>query len=212
MKATEEIINISSEQLSSAPIESSESLLVGLGSLGAELAELLSKKNGFFTFEASLHVYSSAVSKEDALSIQNWNSPGCWRNEYGQLVPASALFFAQDAFGNQFAFSGGEVKVFCAESAEFISVGTSLEAWATEILEDWRNLTGFYLAHDWQIANRPLQKGERLIPKIPFVIGGPHNIENLYAGEITRAMRFRASIARQIANLPDGMPVTLKIT
>jgi hypothetical protein len=51
-----------------------------------------------------------------------------------------------------------------------------------------------------------------LIPKIPFVLGGKYEVDNLYAGNIVDAMRFRASLARQISAIPDGTAITISTT
>ncbi len=87
----------------------------------------------------------------------------------------------------------------------------SLAEWAELLLSDWRGFTGFELAHEWQVANRPLAAGERLIPKIPFVIGGKYEVAILYAGQNVAAMRFRGDFARQIAQLPEGTRISLKV-
>jgi len=51
----------------------------------------------------------------------------------------------------------------------------------------------------------------RTLTKVPFVVGGKYELDNLYAGNILEAMRFRASLARQIAEVPDGTPINLKV-
>jgi hypothetical protein len=50
----------------------------------------------------------------------------------------------------------------------------------------------------------------RLIPKQPFVLGGPFSIENLYLGDAAEGMRLRAEIARQLEHLPDGARVAFR--
>jgi hypothetical protein len=84
--------------------------------------------------------------------------------------------------------------------------------WVDKILTDHNFLTGFPLAHEWQIRHGVLPSGSRLLPKVPFVAGGAYEIENLYSLESVKGMRFRGSIARQIADLPDGAKVRFEIT
>jgi hypothetical protein len=50
----------------------------------------------------------------------------------------------------------------------------------------------------------------RLLPKTPFVCGGKYQLDNLYSVEEVKGMQFRASIANQIRDLPDGSDVVLK--
>jgi len=132
----------------------------------AALREVLQTKNGFFAFESALHVFPAGISA-DHLTLSYWNDPDSWKSEYGALISADALFFAQDAYGNQFAVREDGVYLFYSEFAEFELVAKSLGEWAEKILDDWRGYTGYDLAHEWQIANRPLREGERLIPKVP---------------------------------------------
>lgn len=62
----------------------------------------------------------------------------------------------------------------------------------------------------WQEANGPLPAGSRLVPKQPFVLGGPFERDNLYVGDAVEAMCFRGDMARQIAELPDGASLTIR--
>jgi hypothetical protein len=121
------------------------------------------------------------------------------------------LFFAQDVFGNQFGINNNEVSIFYSESAEIEPLAKTLAEWGEVILDDWRGLSGYDLAHEWQIKNHPLCEGERLLPKVPFVIGGKYETDNLYSGQVDAAMRFRGNLARQIASVPDGTPINFKI-
>jgi hypothetical protein len=49
------------------------------------------------------------------------------------------------------------------------------------------------------------------MPKIPFVMGGEYNIENLWAGDAVQGMRFKGDMALQIRDVPDGGAVKLNI-
>jgi hypothetical protein len=98
---------------------------------------------------------------------------------------------------------------FNPETGNIEVVATSLEGWAERILADYTVETGWPLAHEWQRRYGPLPVQERLIPKIPFVLGGAYDTDNLYAIDAVKGMRFRADIARQIRDLPDGTQVKL---
>jgi hypothetical protein len=208
--AMDKLLAIAGNQLLPAWDVEDESLLSQKGHLGKELLEVLRKRNGFYAFESSLHVLPLGKSRE-TLTLGYWNDPHGWRQEFGKLIPSDLVFFAEDAFGNQFAFGQDGVSLFYPEFAEVEHLTDSLEEWAKLILSDWRGYTGYDLAHEWQLANGPLQERQRLLPKVPFVIGGKYEIANLYAGDILQAMRFRASLASQIANLPDGTAVRMRV-
>lgn len=210
MSALEKLLSIASPALSTAGQPLDRAYFEPYGDLGRELHALLTQRNGFFAFESALHVLPFG-DEAPPPTLQSWNDNSCWKYEYGTLLPGAMLCFAQDAFGNQFCLHDGTVGLCEVETAKVERLADTLAEWAPRSPADWRGLTEFELAHEWQIANRPLGPGERLIPKIPFVIGGKYEVANLYAGQIVAAMRFRGDFARQIADLPDGSRVTLKV-
>jgi len=93
------------------------------GALGEGLRTLLRCLNGFYAFESALHVFSTARSG-DEIDLNAWNSDVLWRFEYGDLAEG-ALFFAEDAFGNQCK----HVCFFDAETGEFTEFSDDLEAY-----------------------------------------------------------------------------------
>lgn len=209
-KAFEKLISVAGDALLPQWHVNDEEALAPFGRVGGELLEVLQRKNGLFAFESALHVLPLG-SGRDFLNLGLWNNPKSWKAEFGDLVPPSLLFFAQDVYGNQFYIRNDEVGLFYPEFAEIEPLAKSLAEWGDIVLSDWRGFSGYDLGHEWQVLNGPLSDGERLIPKIPFVLGGKYEVNNLYAGQIVDAMRFRASVARQIAGLPDGTAIDLKI-
>jgi hypothetical protein len=171
------------------------------------VGELLAARNGFFAFASALHVRPSGGVVGD---VVDWNREDGWRKAYGQLADG-LFFFAEDAFGNQFALDrDGRVVAFDAETGGLEPLAESIIDWVKVLLDDWRHLTGYPLAHDWQDANRPLTQGERLLPRTPFVIGGEYSVENLTAAVDHEAMAYRGEIATQIAHLPEGTEIVLR--
>jgi hypothetical protein len=49
----------------------------------------------------------------------------------------------------------------------------------------------------------------RLSPKIPFLIGGKYETNNLYILDFYKRLDVSASIYHQIKDLPDGTPVEI---
>jgi hypothetical protein len=170
---------------------------------------MLQNKNGFYAFESALHVFPAGC-KSITLDIEEWNSSTSWRREYGDSLQGN-IFFAEDIFGVQFALCSSGVRKFDPETGEFDDFASDIETWAAMILEDYNYETGYQLAHDWQSQNGSLPMGKRLLPKIPFVLGGAYEIGNLYAADALKGMLFRADIWRQIRDLPDGNQVRLKV-
>jgi len=121
------------------------------------------------------------------------------------------LFFAEDAFGNQFAIDADRVVFFDPETAKAEKVAQTLEDWAGILLDDYAYYTGYPVAHEWQVRNGPLRPGVRLLPKVPFVCGGEFSVSNLGPIEEREGMGFRANLARQMKDLPDGARINFKI-
>ena len=176
--------------------------------LPAPLASLLSMCNGFYVFESALHVFPSAATSTER-AVTEWNAPGVWRDAYLDLE-SSWWFFAEDIFGGQFALGDG-VCTFDPETGAMSPIADDIEGWAGAVLDGYDVMTGFPLAHEWQVRNGSLRPGRRLVPKVPFVLGGEFSVDNLYDGDSVEAMRYRGQLASQIRDLPDGATVTLRI-
>ena len=144
------------------------------------------------------------------MGISQWNKSALWKNGYGTEL-GSSLFFAEDIFGGQFCIRNGAVSYFEPETGEFTAVAATVEDWARWILEEPEVRTGAPIAQAWQRKHGPLKPGKRLLPSVPFVLGGQYEIGNLYEIEDVEGMCFRASIASQLNGVPDGATVELDL-
>ncbi|HEY5924118.1 MAG TPA: hypothetical protein VIV11_20700 [Kofleriaceae bacterium] len=174
-----------------------------------ELLALLGRRNGFYAFAGALHVFPAGGAVMD---VDRWNDPSLWRGGYEHLIPAHCLCFAEDAFGHPFMLTADGVERCDPETAERELVASSIEDWAQRLVDEHRVMTGWPLAQAWQEQYGVLQPGVRLVPKLPFVVGGGFTVDNLYAANAVEAMRFRADLAWQISQLPDGTELTFEIT
>lgn len=206
----DKLVSIASAQLGRVGAPLPAELLGQAGSHAAGLRALLGQKNGFMAFESALHVFP-AGSTPNGYSIEQWNAPSLWRAAYGDAA-ADGLFFAEDIFGEQFCLRSSSIWRFNPETGDSEELAATLEEWAARLLQDYDGETGYPLAHAWQERHGPLPLDRRLLPKIPFVAGGKYALENLYAAEAVEGMKFRAELARQIRNLPDGTPIRFEIT
>jgi hypothetical protein len=208
MNATAKLVSISSESLSIAELPSPPPEL-WRGPLGTDLLELLRLRNGFYAFEGALHVLPWG-QPSGVMNLEAWNSRDLWTHEYGGLAEG-LFFFAEDAFGNQFCLREGGVCSFDAETGETESLGRSVEDWAHRVLSEYELLTGFPLFHDWQVEHGRVPSGSRLVPIVPFVLGGEYSLPNLRVAGAVSAMRSCGNLARQILDLPDGTRVEFKL-
>ena len=169
---------------------------------------MLRAKNGFYAFESALLVRPFRRNVAP-LGIEEWNAPDRWRAEFKDQL-GGALFFGEDVFGAQFCIRHDKIWTFDPETGTFEVMSSSLSSWADDVMSNYELRTGYPLAHDWQMANGPLPVGARLLPKMPFVCGGKYELGNLYPVGDVNAMLFRASIANQIHDLPDGAEIVVK--
>jgi hypothetical protein len=204
------LISIGSQSLGKSSFTLGEQILNLAGNLQRELNNLLTKKNGFYAFESSLHVFQSGSSDNQIITLETWNSEELWRNKYEEFAQ-DCLFFAEDIFGGQFCIKNNNICSFDPETGELEIIADSLENWAKCILEDYDFFTGFSLAHDWQKKYGLIPPNTKLIPKIPFVFGGEFNLDNLYLLDSVKAMKLRANLAKQILNCPDGTQIIFKL-
>lgn len=179
------------------------------GPLSDELVSILRARNGFNAFESALHFFPAQTSLL-SVGIDEWNRPGGWREEYGELSEG-CLFFAEDIFGGQFCIESNRVWQFDPETGERVSMGGSLDEWARNLLSDYEMLTGHALAHAWQEVNGVIPEGMRLVPRTPFVLKGEFALSNLVLMDSERSMRIRGNLARQIKGLPDGAQIGFRI-
>jgi hypothetical protein len=208
MTSIEKLLSISSGPLSRHPVTVRVADFDASTSAAAELLGLLETRNGFYAFESALHVFPAALN-ENEMTLSHWNSQSLWRYEYGALA-GKMFFFAEDAFGGQFCIDEGQFCSFDPETGSVEFISQTLEGWAKRLLEDYRVLTGWPLLSEWQRRNGPISPGKRLVPAIPFVLGGEYSLANLNAANAVNAMKFRGYLAGQIKDLPDGTEIKLR--
>lgn len=208
MTSLDKLLSISSESLADKPNVIPE--LVSAYDLGAELIQMLERRNGFYAFESALHVFP--LTDDSETGLEAWNAMSLWRSGYDDLADG-LLFFAEDALQDQFCLSKKQLGVhrFHAETGLTTQVAECVEDWAAVILTKYKTETGWTLLHEWQQENGPLPLGKRLMPKLPFFLGGGYEIENLWAGNPLEGMRFKGDLAIQTRDLPEGATVKLNI-
>lgn len=179
-------------------------------SLGNQLLDLLAKKNGFYAYESSLHVFPSGECPQGEYDLLDWNAPSLWKDAYEQDL-RSMLCFAENTFGEQFCISADRVGKFDPETGSVKAFAQTLDEWASIIIKNPDFHLGYSLTHAWQQKNGPLPTGKRLIPARPFVLGGDFAVANLHAMDAVEGIRSRGAVANQIKNLPDGTSIKLNV-
>lgn len=197
------LLDISSPALSEAEVQSP--LFAEFGKRGAEIQAMLAQRNGLYAMRSALHVFPccSVPPLHAGGDIDTWNDVNTWKSHYA-FLETSLLCFAEDIFGGQFCTDGQSIFSFDPETGETDSMADDLEGWAYAILDNYEYHTGFSLADAWQKKNPRLPIGKRLIPQTPFALNGEFDIKNLSTVDAVEGMIFRAKLANQIHELPDG--------
>jgi hypothetical protein len=208
-KSLRKLASVGSNEILTPPLPSENGDLDAWGRNGEVLLGWLRWKNGFFAFESAFHVFPVGLA-DGIVDLNTWNRPSTWRNMYGGLANGY-LFFAEDIFGDQFCLKQDGVGRFDAETGAVTHLCEGLDSWAELVLREFELYTGYRLAHEWQVRNRPLRTNERLVPKMPFITGGRYVTDNLAAVDSLQGMRFRGELAVQIRDLPDGTPIRYKV-
>lgn len=173
-----------------------------------DLAELLTRTNGFTTANAGVQVFRAGPGGLGP-ELAAWNAATTWKDTYGDL--AQGLFcFGQDLFGVQFAVEEhSRVVTFDPETGDREIIGAGLDDWARWLLSDLDHHAVRSFATGWQDRHGPLDYDQRLIPRQFFVLGGTYDDDNLVAADAATAMRIRGPLARQLHGLADGTTIRL---
>ncbi len=164
--------------------------------------------NGGYFFDNALHIFGTAeeTPHHDLNYINN-----LFRVSFRELSK-DIWFFAEDIFGNPYGFYDNNVILFNLETSDKEIVAKDFSGWLNEINNDIDYYTGQSLAQKLNKEDKfQLSCGKRLGAKYPFVIGGEYTIENLTLKGFKDNIGYNASIAKQIADLPDGSAIKLDI-
>jgi len=206
-KSIDKLISISSKAKSDTLCGDLSEFNITNKCLITQLKYLLSKKNGFLAFESALNVFTD-VSNEIITNIHTWNRLSGWKSSYSPLVD-DVLFFGEDVFANQFGLTNTGIIRFEPESGKISNHSNSIEEWANILLSEYDYETGWSLAKEWQLKNGRLHNNYRLLPKVPFILNGEYETDNLIAVEENHAMGAYGRLYNQIKDLSDGTTTTI---
>jgi hypothetical protein len=171
------------------------------------LDELLSWQNGFYAYRRGLHLFGSCVAPQFH-SLEAWNAPDGWVGDYGDLA-RGLFFFAEDSFGDQFAWDGEKVVRFLAETGKREEFSQGLGDCLQRIAKNPDEELGLGVLRDWIARKGAVQEGAHLFPRTPLVTRGSLDPSEVVVIDPFENMRFKASLARQIADVPDGGRIEL---
>lgn len=174
----------------------------------APMVKLLQQLGDGYYFDRSLHLYGTSHDP-----AHDWVArTKLLHNRYGFVQGISKFLpFGEDAFGNQFAYHEGEAVLFNIETGQAEKICDNLVNWPAALAADLDYFTGQSLVVAWNSSQRPLEPGQRLTPKLPFVGGGEYALENLYANDCMSIIDFNANLCEQIFDLPEGTEIRFDV-
>lgn len=174
-----------------------------LPGLPVALTPLWAQRNGWTAFWSALQLFPTGVTAggPDVAAVD-----AALHGAFGELA-AGHVALGQDLFGVVLTWHEDHLCAFDPETAEHEPIADDVEGWAAAMLAGPEELVGSAFAFDWQDRHGPLEPGERLVPLLPFVLGGEYDDANLEPRNTLLALRERAALARVIATLPDGAEV-----
>jgi hypothetical protein len=171
---------------------------------------LLILHNGLTAFDGGLRIFGTKPGKLS--SLQEWNEQNGWRSAYKELVKAELVFFAEDVFGNQFAFDHGSIVYFDAENGRATPFASSFSEWLSIILEDPVDTLQLMLYKSWRSKGERLEPSEHLCPIYSFIVKADPPLKELHRVKGREAMRYKGNFAYQIKDVPDGAPIKIRVT
>lgn len=133
----------------------------------------------------------------------------------GYDLPENSIIVGENILLDQFVKAAdGQIGRLTLESGEieFVCANESL---LTAMLEgeDGNYITASSLLDDWQaLHQREIEPLHRLVPTLPFILGGEFVAENLHSVDREEAIGYLISVFSQTKELGDGTKVTLKVT
>ncbi|MBL8679683.1 MAG: SMI1/KNR4 family protein [Myxococcales bacterium] len=122
--------------------------------------------NGFYVFGGLLHVLGSCGTPPNH-SILAWNDAGGWRRSFGPLTEG-CVFFAQTAFGDQFAYRGGKIVRLRALEGRTDAMAASLDEWLQTVILDPDFALDKRLFDACVKVHGPLPHGGHFAPTMPY--------------------------------------------
>ena len=124
-------------------------------------------------------------------------------------LPDSRLaLFGLDVFACPFGVSDdGTIFRLDPESGAFEARWSSLDSWC-----DWLEVQGWIegeVLTEWEAMNGPIGMAERLLPRVPFVLGGVADVDNLVAAPWALALEEYRWLRGQLQAYPEGTRVRL---
>lgn len=181
-----------------------------LADIPQEYRSLLHEMNGCVIFNGGLHI-RGAVESPDWHSLRH-----VWRGDLSLVklfpaVKAADVPFAQDCFGDQFLLRSGLVHRLHAEYGELENLEIGLRAFVSRANENPLEFLMLEPLDRFLGEGGELDVGQLLNVYPPFVMKESGQGVSMKAVSMFEQIRFLADFACQIADVPDGGRIEIKV-
>lgn len=146
-----------------------------------------------------------------SLRIYAPNERHAWLSFYGDMIEKSLEFFAEDAFGVQFASINGNVGVFQPETAELELLEMTQTEFYQTIVDDLEGTISWSLYQEGvRLLGKP-SSSQHFAFKVELALGGQPVVENMVILDSIEHFKIMASIAKQIKDIPVGTVMRLDV-
>jgi len=181
-----------------------------LNRLPESYRRLLRDENGFILFDGGLHVRGAVLSPE-------WHSlRKVWFGDFAlhKIFPAiteTDVPFAQDCLGDQFVLRSDLVHKLDAEIGTLENLGMDLEAFLDYARDNPVEFLSLQPLQQFQLEGGELKPGQLLSIYPPFIFEESAKGISLRAISMFDRISFLADFAQQIAGVPKGTKVRIKV-
>jgi hypothetical protein len=165
-----------------------------------EIANILGQSNGFALWGGAF-IFLPSGSADDVPTIEEFNGHA-WKGIYQDDVRRT-VFFAMDVFGFPFGVLDNNIVWMNPETGELHRITKSVRRFLEMVNTEPEHMIGFQAHVDWFDRGQTYEIGQRLAPKVPFVLGGGKSIADFYATDIIERADFNAFIYAKTKNMPD---------
>ena len=174
------------------------------------LIELLWQVNGFVAYAGGLH-FRGMVEEPSWHSFERYLSGGMSLHHLFHEVREYDIPFGQDFLGNQFLRRDGTVWRLRADTGEMSNMGVDLGNFLGESRESPIEYLGLELLARYHQEHGMLEPGQLIHTMPPLCLARDDSEPSLKAAPADEAVKFLSSIAKQVADVPDGEEVRLEL-
>ncbi len=171
---------------------------------------LLNQINGFVMFDGGLHVRGAVLSPEWHSLREVWLGDLALYNLY-PVLKETDIPFAQDCLGDQFILRDAVVYGLSAETGELESLAMDLDTFLERAQENPVEFLSLQPLLQFMAEGGKLGLGQLLNAYPPFCMKQSEGGVSLKAVSMFEQISFLADFAKQIAGLPQGAEVTIKV-